>query len=147
MDTQATLDWLAQVSEQALQEAQQGNVTLANRLGKESAFSYYFNNVHTTRVMSPAQFAAQFPAYIREADRIRKEYEVVTKVEEQGSRLNKIEESLTKLYDLLKPLMEAQSQPEPPVEPKRKPGRPKKEQTPTETEDEPPAEDAPDGEA
>lgn len=107
MDTAKTMAWLHDVSVQAVQEAEAGNAALLNRLGKEPAFAYYFNNVHMLKSVTTEQFVAQYPQYVKEAEFVRRQYEMVTVSEAQNARLSKIEGELEKLINAVKALTES----------------------------------------
>lgn len=61
--------FLEMVCGRALDEAQQGDLTLVNRLGQHPALAHYFDNVHTRKALSAADWAVQHPAYARAAAR------------------------------------------------------------------------------
>ena len=105
---QKTMTWLAETCDAALLEAQNGDTSLLNRLGKNGSFAYYLNNVHTRKVMSPEQFVSQFPHLVKELNETREQYELVTSQPERDARLQVVEEGLTKLTSMVQQLLEAQ---------------------------------------
>lgn len=111
--TKKALAWLDEVSTQAITEGQEGNTGLLNRLGKEPAFAYYLNNVHTRKVMTAEQFAGQMPQLMTEATRIMEQYELVAKQPERDARLTAVEENLQNLIGMVTLLMESQKPAEP----------------------------------
>ena len=104
---QKTMTWLAETCNTALTEAQGGNTTLLNRLGKNGAFAYYLNNVHTRKVMSPDQFSTQFPHLVKELTEIREQYELVNEQPKRDARLQVVEEGLAELKTMLAALTES----------------------------------------
>ncbi len=103
MDREKTLDWLAAVSTQAITEAENGNPGLLNTItAKSKAVAYYVNNVGTRQVVSPEQYARQFPAYMDEADRLRREYEAIETTEGNDQRITALEGELKSLRTELK---------------------------------------------
>lgn len=97
-----TLEFLREVADEAMSKAREGDTSLLNHLAKRSpAFSYYINNVATTKTMTPEQFAQQMPNLLKEAELFRKEYERALKADENEARLNKIEAGLEELKGLL----------------------------------------------
>jgi hypothetical protein len=75
MDVQKTLKWLDGVCQAALAEGRAGDTLLANRLGQNPALAHYLNNVAARRAISPDLWALSYPPFVKEADRLRQEYE------------------------------------------------------------------------
>lgn len=105
---QKTMTWLAETCEQALTEAQNGNTTLLNRLGKDASFAYYLNNVHSRKVISPEQFASQFPNQVKDLTNIREQYEMVIEQPKRDARLQAVEEGLNELKAMMAQFIESQ---------------------------------------
>lgn len=126
-----TMTWLAETCDLAIKEAQEGNTALINRLGKDGGFAYYLNNVHTRKVMSPEQFASQFPNLVKDLTTVKEQYELVTKQPVQDARLQTVEQGLEALKEMVAKLLEAQEKPEPVERPAKKA---KKVETETESE-------------
>lgn len=123
-DNTKVLAWLSEVCTQAIEEGQGGNTGLLNRLGKEGAFAYYLTNVHTRKVMTAEQWAAQMPQMLQEASRVMEQYELVNKAPVTDARLTAVEEGLKQLLSKVTELVEATK-----TAPKGK--KPKEEETKT----------------
>ena len=135
MDREKTLAFLAQLSDQAIQESRQGNTLLANRMGQNAAIQHYFNNVHTRRVMTPIDWAAYHPNYLAEADRVRVEYEQAETNTQTDNRVDTLEKKFDNLEAKIDALIEAQN----PKKPRR--GKKVVEEADADTTEEKPATD------
>lgn len=115
MDTQIILEWVNAACEKGMAEVLESqNAAFLNKMAKSSgAFAYYFTNVHTRKVMSPEQFAAQFPAQMKELAAIKEEYDNRAKVTESSDRISTLEAKFDKLADMIAKLTEAQKPTEP----------------------------------
>ena len=106
MDTQKTLQWLADVSEYALAEARKGNTEIAARLGSHPATQHYFNNVAARATIAPDKWAQDYSTYMQQADQLREAYEAEDKVEQHDDRISVIEQGLNELKVAVAKLLE-----------------------------------------
>jgi hypothetical protein len=102
-EAHTTLDWLDSLCDHALDEARQGNTAPANRLGSHPALAHYFNNVHRLRSITATDWAAQYPALLREAERLRTQDQ---SAQGMAVRLASLEAKLAKLAAQLSALVE-----------------------------------------
>lgn len=139
-----TLTFLKEMTDKALEEARSGNPSLANALSKKnSAFSYYFINVATRGVVTPEQFATQYPQLLKEAELLRQEYNRSLKADANDERLDKLESKLeeglaafkTELLNEVKALIESVKPAE--VETEKTTKKNKAKEQPAETETQP----------
>lgn len=132
VDQIKTLAFLKELSEQVIMEARSGNSMLANRMGGNIALKHFFDNRHAIR---PEVWARDYPQYLAEVDRIRGAADEAEQRETErvatNTKIDTLESKLDTLIANLTPYIESQKL----VEPKGKPGRPRKDSTPT-----PPAE-------
>lgn len=124
IDTKDVLQWLDELSSQALTDAREGNTILANRIGQQPALKHYFDNVHCIKTVNPLMWTQYYPAYIQEATRLYGEYVQGQEAAKLGSKVTSLEAKFDELATQLKGFIESQA---PVVEsedpPKRKPGR------------------------
>ena len=126
-DLNKTMEWLREVSDQALQDSRRGDTHLANQLGDNAATSYYFNNVHLLQSMTAEQWAAERPNDVQEAERLRLRYEALDSAGDNVKRLNDVESELASLRGQLKEALDAlkaQSAPAKPTAPVVEPKKP-----------------------
>ncbi len=112
MDKQKTLEWLAEVSREAVQEARNGNTIPANRMGGNPALAHYLNNVEGAKTVSAEDWAHWYPNYLAEADTLREASEKAVEVEQQGDRIDSLEAKFEKMMGMVEQLVEAQQEPE-----------------------------------
>lgn len=121
MAQQKTLDWLKEVCEQAVDEAKGGDPTLLQKIGNHAALSYYFNNVHSLKAITPEQYAEQAPGFVQAAEKFRTEYEAAVAIPEDHKRLNAVEEGLEAIKGQLAEVLAALKTPPEPKTPAKKP--------------------------
>lgn len=108
MEPKPVLDWLDELAKEALTEARAGNPMKANRLGTNPALNHFFNNVGFERkTMTREQWAAYYPAFFQEAQRLHQEYEQSEAIASSVERMTTIESKLDKLEGLVMQLVEA----------------------------------------
>ena len=99
MDVPTTLAWLQAQSLHALQAARAGDAGPANRLAQHTALAHYFTNVASLRSLTPAQWAAEYPALLRAADRLRRDLAHHDAAAEQIAALNARLDRLLRVLD------------------------------------------------
>lgn len=113
------LDWLTDIGQHALTEARGGNSMPANKLGSNVALKHYFDNVVCLKSIHRDTWAATFPHYFAEAQRMVTEYEAMQESgAETDNRLATVEAQLKQFKAELaeaRELLEAQAEAE--VEP------------------------------
>ena len=88
-----------------LAAAAEGDLSLANRLGKNRATQFYFTNVHKLHSMTPEFFASNYLQFVTEANRIREDY---LKEDQQTARITTLESKLDEALAIIQALQEAQ---------------------------------------
>lgn len=129
MKSKETLTFLESLSKQAMETK---DVGLLSRIGGNPALSHYFTNVHSLKAVTPEWWAANYPQFMVEADRLREKVEADQQTEGYGKRLDTLESKIDKLTEALTPLIEGKAEsvvpdadvpPAPPAAPpKPKPG-------------------------
>lgn len=138
MDTQKTLAFLHELSEQAQAEARGGSVDMLEGLRRNSAFGHYYANVFAIGSMKPDVWARNYPAFIQSANKLREEYE---KVEADEQRMTTLEDKIAELGQKIDAFLEAQKG----EQPKAKRGKKQEAEVEDETPDEPEGDDESEG--
>lgn len=107
MDKAKTLKWLKEASEEATAATRRGDPTLSNRLGKEPATSYYYNNVYLLQSLTAEQWAEERPGELEGAERLRLQYEALDNAGHNAERLTEVEKGIEALRGQLAEVLEA----------------------------------------
>ncbi len=102
------LNWLDGLCEQALTEARGGNAVFANRIGGNSSLKLYMDNVHGIKTVSREQFAAYYPAQMKECTSLYEAYLRDEQANTHETRLAVLEGKLDTLSSMLTTFIEAQ---------------------------------------
>ena len=110
-DVKEVLDWANSVCAQALTEARAGDVSLANRVGSNSAMKLFFDNVHGTGNVQANQFPAYYAPQWKEITRLYEHYIRDEQVNEAADKVSILEARFDKLEGMITQLLENAAQP------------------------------------
>lgn len=110
-DIKTVLAWADELCTQALTEARGGDTSLVNRLGANSAFKLYFDNVHGLKTVAGSNFPAYYAPQFKEITRLYEEYTRDEKVAETVDKVATIESKLDNLAAMVQQLVESQQKP------------------------------------
>lgn len=106
--------WLDELCESARDAARSGDTSLANRLGRNFALQYYFDNVFSTHAVSRLTYT-NMVNYVTEAERVYNEVKAdelrEAKEAARDAEIAELKSDMSEIKDLLKALTESKEQP------------------------------------
>lgn len=101
--------WADAICSQALVESRNGNTNLANKIGSNSAFQMYFNNVHGLRNVVNTSFPKFYPNQWQEIEQLYLNYQQQQQTVEAVNKIDTLDARFDKLEKMVEQLIEAQN--------------------------------------
>lgn len=114
-DNKAVLAWANEVCTQALTEARNGDASLVNRVGANSAMKLFFDNVHGLKSVIAEAFPAYYSVQWKEITRLYEEYIRDEQTHEVVDKVSALEAKFDSLQAMVTEFIESQKQPIAPI--------------------------------